>query len=126
MLRTMTGRLLIGGATVVGAVALAAAPASAHFCFNDKMSERAAQAAAGSQNWVTFHDLAAEFTGLCDDGIDVLAAAGGVDPGTLIHMHAVMAGGTLKEGGRGGNPAISHLDFDAIDAAMGEAGAACA
>jgi hypothetical protein len=126
MLRTTTRRLLVGGVTLVSAVALAAAPASAHFCFNTKMAERAAQAAAGSSNWVSFHDLAYEFTGLCDAGIDILADAGGVSPDTLIHMNAVMAGGTLREGGKGGTPAISHLDFDAIDAAFGDAIAACA
>ena len=75
---------------------------------------------------MSFHDLAAEFTGLCDAGIDVLAEAGGVSPETLIHTRTVMAGGTLREGGKAGTPAISHLDFDAIDAAFPAAAAACA
>jgi hypothetical protein len=120
-----TRRLLLGGVTLVSAVALAAAPASAHFCFNSKMADRAAQAAAGSNNWLSFHDLAYEFTGLCDAGIAVLAEAGGVTPDTLIHTHSVMAQGTLREGGKGGTPAISHMDFDAIDASFGDAIAAC-
>jgi hypothetical protein len=36
-----------------------------------------------------------------------------------------MAGGTLRKGPNSGTPSISHLDFDGIDAAMGDAAAAC-
>ena len=116
----------IGTATVatVAAVVLAAAPASAHFCFKTELNERAAQGMAGSNNWVPFEVLAFEFTGLCDAGIEVLAEAGGVTTDTLINGHGLMAGGTLRKA-ESGNKAISHLDFDAIDAAMGEANAAC-
>jgi hypothetical protein len=116
----------IGTATIatVAAVVLAAAPASAHFCFKTELNERAAQGMAGSNNWVPFEVLAFEFTGLCDAGIEILAEAGGVTTDTLINGHGLMAGGTLRDGD-GGNKAISHLDFDAIDAAMGEANAAC-
>jgi hypothetical protein len=69
------------------------------------------------------HDLAAEFTGLCDAGIEVLADAAGISVLTPINAHAVMAGGALSrdKDARG----ISHLDFDAIDAAFPEAVAAC-
>ena len=116
----------IGTATIatVAAVVLAAAPASAHFCFKTELNERAAQGMAGSNNWVPFEVLAFEFTGLCDAGIEVLAEAGGVTTDTLINGHGLMAGGTLRKA-ESGNKAISHLDFDAIDAAMGEANAAC-
>ena len=44
----------------------------------------------------------------------------------MIHAHAVMAGGTLKKGSEASPKPISHLDFDAIDAAFPEvAEAAC-
>jgi hypothetical protein len=36
-----------------------------------------------------------------------------------------MAGGTLKKGADASPKPISHLDFDAIDAAMPDAMAAC-
>jgi hypothetical protein len=112
------------GVAAVAAVVLAAAPANAHFCFKTELNERAAQGMAGSNNWVPFEVLAFEFTGLCDAGIEVLAEAGGVTTDTLINGHGLMAGGTLRKA-ESGNKAISHLDFDAIDAAMGEAIAAC-
>jgi hypothetical protein len=73
---------------------------------------------------VNVHDLAFEFTGLCDAGIDVLASAGGITGATLINGHGTMAGGTEKKG-TGGNPAIGHIDFDAVDAAFPDAIAAC-
>ncbi len=107
------------------AVVLAAGPASAHFCFKTSLNERAAQGMAGSSNWRSFGDLAFEFTGLCPAGIQVLADAGGVTVDTLINGHGTMAGGTLKKGERGGNKAISYLDFEGIDAAFPAAAAAC-
>ena len=110
----------------MAAVALAAGPASAHFCFKTNLNERAAEGMASSANWVSFHDLAFEFTGLCDAGIDVLAAAGGVTPATLINSHGTMAGGTLRKGPAAGTKSISYLDFDGLDAAVPAAAAACA
>ena len=121
---TSARRMATAGVAAVAAVVLAAAPASAHFCFKTELNERAAQGMAGSNNWVPFEVLAFEFTGLCDAGIEVLAEAGGVTTDTLINGHGLMAGGTLRKA-ESGNKAISHLDFDAIDAAMGEAIAAC-
>jgi hypothetical protein len=123
----LTGARRIGtaGIATVAAVVLAAAPASASFCFKTELNARAAQGMAGSQGWVSFGELAFEFTGLCDEGIEILAEAGGVTTDTLIKAHGVMAGGTLRQEDGGGNKAISHLDFEAIDAAMGEAAAAC-
>lgn len=126
MITRITGRLTVVAAAATAAVLLAATPANAHFCFKTHLNERAAQGMAGSSNWVSFHDLAFEFTGLCDAGLAVLAEAAGVTPGTLINTHGTMAGGTLKKGAGSGNRAISHLDFDAIDAAFPEAAAACA
>jgi hypothetical protein len=117
-------RLVVGGVATVAAFALAVPPASAHFCFRTQLADRATEASSGSPAWVSFHDLAFEFTGLCDAGIDILAAAGGVSPSTLIHAKTVMASGTLKKGG--GNPGISHLDFEGIEAAFPDAEAACA
>ena len=118
-------RLVTGGVATVAAFSLAVAPASAHFCFRVHLNERAEQASSGSPAFVSFGELAAEFTGLCPAGIDILAEAGGVTTCTLIHTKTVMAGGTLKKAGGGGNPAISHLDFDSIDAAFPAAVAAC-
>lgn len=119
-------RLVVGGVATVAAFALAVPPASAHFCFRTQLADRATQASSGSPAWVSFHDLAFEFTGLCDAGIEVLAAAGGVSSDTLIHAKTVMASGTLKKSGGGGTPGISHLDFDGIEAAFPDAIAACA
>lgn len=118
-------RLTTTGVAVLAAVVLGAAPASAHFCFKTNLNERAAQGMAGSSNWVSFHDMAFQFTGLCDDGIRVLAEAAGATPDTLINGHGTMAGGTLRKGPASGNKAISHLDFAAIEAAMAAAMAAC-
>ena len=118
-------RLATIGIGALAALALTAGPASAHFCFKTNLNERAAQGQAGSANWVSFHDLAFEFTGLCDAGIAVLADAGGVTVDTLINGHGTMAGGTLRKGADSGTKSISHLDFAAIDAAMSAATAAC-
>ena len=95
------------------------------FLLQTNLNERAAQGQAGSANWVSFHDLAFEFTGLCDAGIAILAEAGGVTVETLINGHGTMAGGTLRKGENSGTKSISHLDFDAIDAAFPAAAAAC-
>ena len=107
----------------VAAVALSLGPASAHFCYVNNMTPRAMAVASNSSGFVSFHDLALEFTGLCDAGIQVLADAAGISVATPINMHAVMAGGAESRGkdARG----ISHLDFDAIDAAFPDAVAAC-
>jgi hypothetical protein len=119
-------RLVTGGVATVAAFALAVAPASAHFCFRTQLSERAQEASNKSPAFISFGELAFEFTGLCDEGIQILADAGGVTTGTLIHTKTVMAGGTLKKADGGGTPGISHLDFEAIDAAFPAAEEACA
>lgn len=120
-------RALMTGAGAIAIVGLAAGPANAHFCFKTELNARAAQGMAGSANWVSFGSLAAEFLpGLCAEGIEHIATAAGATPSTLINSHGTMAGGTLKKGANSGNPAISHLDFEALDAAVPEAFALCA
>ncbi|WP_129664892.1 hypothetical protein [Phytoactinopolyspora endophytica] len=124
-MRKTLRRALFTSVATVGILGLAVGQASAHFCFKENMNEKAAENAAKSANWVTFGELAFEFTGLCPDGIEILADAGGVTTSTLINTHATMAGGTLKKGPDAGTPAISYLDFEAIEAAEGDAIAAC-
>jgi hypothetical protein len=123
--KTALRRLITTGMASAAAIVLAAGPASAHFCFKTNLNERAAQGMSGSSNWVSFGDLAFEFTGLCPAGIQILADAGGVTVDTLINSHGTMAGGTLRKGEDAGTPSISHLDFEAIDAAFPAAAAAC-
>jgi MFS family permease len=120
-------RALMTGAGAVAILGLAAGPASAHFCFKTNLNARAAQGMSGSANWVSFSTLAAEFLpGLCDAGIEHLATAAGATPSTLINSHGTMAAGTLKKGPDSGTPSISHLDFEALDAAVPAAFALCA
>ena len=107
----------------VAAVALGAGPATAHFCYHNDLTPQAAAGMAKSNGYTTFGEIALEFTGLCPAGIQVLADAAGVSVGTPIHARAVMAGGVEKQGKS--NPAISHLDFAAIDAAFPAAVEAC-
>jgi hypothetical protein len=119
-------RLATTGIAAMAVVALTAGPASAHFCFKTNLNERAAEGQAGSANWVSFHDLAFEITRLCDEGIAILADAGGATLETLINGHGTMAGGTLRKGADAGTNSISHLDFEGIEAAEEDAAAACA
>jgi hypothetical protein len=110
---------------VSGAVlAMTAGSASAHFCYFTEANVNAEMGRGRSQGFTTFGEIAFDFTGLCDAGIAVLADAGGVSPTTTIHAKAVMAGGTLRTG-KDVKP-ISHLDFEAIEAAFPDAFAACA
>ena len=119
-------RLATTGIGAIAVLALTAGPASAHFCFKTNLNERAAEGQAGSANWVSFEETALEFfPGLCEEGIEILAAAGGATPDTLINGHGTMAGGTLRKGPDSGTKSISHLDFDGIDAATSEALEAC-
>lgn len=124
----MSGRVIhrllaaLGGSVIV--FALTAGSASAHFCYFTEANVNAELGRAGSNGFATFGELVFEFTGLCDAGIAVLADAGGISTTTTINAHTVMAGGTLRSG-KSIKP-ISHLDFDAIDAAFPAAIAACA
>jgi hypothetical protein len=118
------GFTVTGGIAALSALLITAAPASAHFCYKNNLTPQAAAGMAKSQGFVTFGEVAFEFTGLCPAGIQVLADAADVTTATPINAHAVMAGGTLRKG-PSNNPAISHLDFEAIDAAFPDAVAAC-
>ena len=118
-------KIVWGGIATLTALLVTAGPASAHFCYKNNLTPQAAAGMANSQGFASFGELAFEFTGLCPAGIEVLADAAGVTTATPIHARAVMAGGTLRNG-NSNNPAISHLDFDAIDAAFPDAAAACA
>lgn len=102
------------------ALALSTGAASAHYCYFNDSNENADDGRAGSNAFVPFGDLAAMFLPtLCAEGIEHLAAAGGVEVDTLINSHGTMAGPT------GGNKAIGHLDFAALEAAIPEAFAIC-
>jgi hypothetical protein len=106
-------RLSTVAAATVAVVALTASSASAHFCYFSDPNPNGNAGRAGSNGFFTFEFIATQFTGLCPAGIQVLADAAGVETDTLINAHGVMAGPT------GGNKAISHLDFAAIEGALG-------
>lgn len=110
-------------AAAAASLAVAAGPASAHFCYHNNLNANAAAGMLGSNGYATFAELALEETGLCPAGIQVLATAAGVTTGTLIKAHGVMAGGLAKQGRE--NKPIGHLDFAAIEAAFPAAAAAC-
>jgi hypothetical protein len=112
-------RLAVISGSTLTLIVLSAGSASAHFCYFNDPNSNAQAGRAGSQGFVTFEALATEFTGLCTAGIQVLADAAGVELDTLINAHGVMAGPT------DGNKAISHLDFEALDAAGPDAAKAC-
>lgn len=125
MIKIGVRRLLTAGAATVAVMVLSAGPASAHFCYFTEPNVRAELGRAGSQGFVSFGSVATEITGLCPAGVEILADAADVTTGTMIHAHAVMAGGTLKKGPTASPKPISHLDFDAIEAAFPAAEAAC-
>ena len=116
-------RLAILTVATVASIGLGAGPAAAHFCYHNNLTAQAAAGMLKSNGYTSFGALAAEITGLCPGGVQVLADAAGVTVDTPIHARAVMAGG-LEPKDRS-NPAIGHLNFDAIDAAMPDAVAAC-
>lgn len=118
------GRLAALTAATATAVARGTAPATAYFCYVHNLTPQAVAGSASSSGFATLGELAFEFTGLCPAGIEVLAAAAGVQPGTPINVHAVMAGGAESQGKDAHG--ISHLDSAAVDAAMPTAIAACA
>jgi hypothetical protein len=103
----------------VAALSLGVGSASAHYCFFNDPNPNAQQGRAGSQGFFTFETITSQFLGLCPEGGQILADAGGVSMDTLINAHGLMAGPT------GGNKAISHLDFGAVLPAGPEAFAAC-
>lgn len=108
---------IVAGASAI--VVLSATASSAHYCYFTNPNPNADAGRAGSQGFMPFGEFAAMVTGLCPAGVEVLADAADVSMSTLINAHGLMAGPT------GGNKAISHLDFAALDGAMGDAAAAC-
>jgi hypothetical protein len=113
-------RLSTVAAAAAATIALSAMPASAHFCFNKHAVQQGAEGMANSNGFASFHDLAFEFTGLCDEGIEILAEAAGVETWTAINVRTVMA-----QGSGGKSQGIGYLDFEAIEAAFPAAAAAC-
>jgi hypothetical protein len=112
-------RLSTVAAGAAAAVLLTTTAASAHFCYFSNPNPNGDAGRAGSKGFVSFGTIAAE-EGFCPAGAELLAAAVGVTTSTLINAHGVMAGPTA------GNKAISHLDFEALEAAIPDAIAACA
>ena len=106
--------------SAVATIALSTGAASAHFCYFKDPNPNANKGRAGSHGFFPFSTLTSQFLGLCDEGGQILADAGGVEMDTLINAHGLMAGPT------GGNKAISHLDFAALEAAIPDALDACA
>lgn len=116
----MFRRVMTTSAAVVAAIALAAGPASAHFCYKKDVNTKAWVGMYGSNGWLRIGDLAAAEFGLCDAGIEAFAAGIGATPDTLINAHGLMAGPT------GGNRAIGQLDFSNFEGALEDGFAACA
>ncbi len=112
-------RVLTTSAAVVASLALAAGPASAHFCYKKDVNTKAWVGMYGSHGWLRVGDLAAAEFGLCDAGIDAFAAALGGTADTLINAHGLMAGPT------GGNKAIGQLNVANFEAAIEDGFAAC-
>lgn len=108
--------IVAGGAAT--ALLLSTGSAFAHGCYFTNPNPNADDGRAGSSGFVSFTDLALMFTegAACDEAIEYLAPLAGVTPDTLINAHGMMAGGS------GGNKAIQHMDFAALetnfDAAM--------
>jgi hypothetical protein len=113
-------RASVVAVSTVAAIAMSAGAANAHFCFNKHAVQQGAEGMANSEGFASFHDLAFEFTGLCDAGIEILADAAGVEPWTAINVRTVMA-----QGSQGKSQGIGYLDFEAIDAATPDAEDAC-
>jgi hypothetical protein len=111
-------RMLTVTAGTAAAVVLTATTASAHFCYFNDPNPNANAGRANSNGFMSFGAIAA-MEGFCPAGAEVLADAVGVSTSTMINAHGLMSGPT------GGNKAISHLDFDALFAAIPDAVAAC-
>jgi hypothetical protein len=112
-------RALTTTAATVAAIALAAGPASAHFCYKNDVNAKAWVGMYGSNGWLRIGDLAEAEFGLCEAGIEVFSTGIGGTPDTLLNGHGVMAGPT------GGNKAIGHLDISQFEAALDAAVEAC-
>ena len=116
----MLRRIMTTSVAVLASIALAAGPASAHFCYKKDVNPKAWVGMHGSNGWLRLGDLAAGEFGLCEAGIDAFAAGLGGTPDTLINAHGLMAGPT------GGNNAIGQLDVSNFEGALEAGFAACA
>lgn len=130
MMKVFARRAITVAVGGVAAVALAAGPASAHFCYKTWDTAQAAAGKAGSSGWMSFEALATmaltEDFGVvpCKDGLEYLASAAGVELTTPINVRGTMAGGTLKKD-EPGTPATSYLNFEALFAAIPHAYEMC-
>jgi hypothetical protein len=116
----MFRRVMTTSAALVASIALATGPASAHFCYKNEVNTKAWVGMHGSNGWLSIGDLAVSQFGLCDAGVEVLAAGIGGTPDTLINGHGLMAGPT------GGNKAIGQLNVANFEGALEAGVAACA
>jgi hypothetical protein len=105
--------------SAVATIALSGGAASAHYCYFNNPNPHANEGRAKSHGFFPFSTITSQFLGLCDEGGQILADAAGIEMDTMINAHGLMAGTN------GGNKAIRHLDFGAIEAAAEEAFAAC-
>lgn len=125
MRTTLFSRTLTVVAAATAALALGAGTASAHFCYKTDVNPASWEGKNGSANWTSFSDLVLQHIGpVCAEGIEIIAAGGGVTPDTLINTHGTMAGGTLKKD-QPGTKSISYIDFAGLEAAIPAAIAAC-
>jgi hypothetical protein len=115
-------------AAMIAALALAAAPAYAHFCSKSGWSENALQHAAKSGSWLTaaewneFIDFAVTEGEICQAGADNLKGQIASRPANTLFMGpGLLAGGTLKNG-KGNTP--DHFDYLDFEAAFGLCAAA--
>ena len=127
-MKTGSRRAAVLVAAMIAALALAAAPAYAHFCSKTGWSEKALQHAAGSNAWLTaaewheFIDFAEAEGEICPAGAADLAAQVDSRPAnTLFKGPGLLAGGTLKNG-KGNTP--EHFDYLDFERAFGLCAAA--
>jgi hypothetical protein len=118
-------RALVTTGTTAGIIALTAGSASAHFCYIKDLNDRAAANLGSTPAWLSMSDAVRMFVepDMCDAGVAIIAAGGGVTPTTLINERGLMAGGNFKQGKS--NPSIGHLDFAGLEAAIPGAYEAC-
>ena len=125
-MKTGSRRAAVLVAAMITALALAAAPAYAHFCSKSGWSDKALQHAAGSQAWLTaaewneFVDFAVAEGEICPAGADNLKAQIATRPANTLFMGpGLLAGGTLKNG-KGNTP--DHFDYLDFETAFGLCG----
>ena len=120
-------RVAVLAAAMVAVLALAAAPAYAHFCSKSGWSDKALEHAAKSPSWMTkgewlgFIEFAVESGEICQAGADNLVAQIESRPdNTLFKGPGLLAGGTLKNG-KDNTP--EHFDYIHFEDAFALCGA---